>query len=174
MRVAVDQRFAASPAAVLRALTDPVYVARLGELPQVADPALLEQHRDGDRLTQRVRYRFAGDLPRAVTKVLDPARLVWVEETTYDLAASVGRFRIAPEHYADRLRCSGDVHLDADGGGTRRRVVADLVVRYPVVGGRVERAIASGLEEHLAAEVALVADHLAGAGGRDGSGPRHP
>jgi len=147
---------------VLAALVDPAFLAALGALPKISSPTLLDQQRDGDRIVQRVRYRFTGDLSRAVTAVLDPAKLSWVDETTYDLAGRSATFRIIPDAYGDRLRCSGTHRFTAPpDGGTRRTVDGRLEVSYPLVGGRIERALASGLEEHLTAEAELLASHLA-------------
>jgi hypothetical protein len=97
-----------------------------------------------------------------VTRVLDPSRLVWVDETTWELAAATATFRILPEHYANRLRCSGRQRVVARGDGARRTVEGDLTVSYPLVGRAVERAILSGLHDHLAGEAELLRRRLAG------------
>lgn len=157
MRLSLSQRIDGSPAEVVSVLTDPSFVGEMRALPRIADPELIEHRTDGGRLHQQIRYRFAGQLPPAVTAVLDPQRLVWVAETVFDLAAGTATFRIVPEHYANRLRCAGTHAFEADGADrTVRRISGELSVRYPFVGGRIERAIASGIADHLADEAALV------------------
>jgi hypothetical protein len=162
VRFSVQQDLAGTPAEVLDVLADPGFVPELGALPKVGTPELLEHRVEGSRLQQRVRYRFTGDLSPAVTRVLDPSRLVWVDDTTWDLDAATASFRIVPDHYANRLRCSGRQRVVARGDGARRTVEGDLTVSYPLVGRAVERAILSGLEDHLDAEAALLARRLAG------------
>jgi hypothetical protein len=162
VRFSVQQDLAGTPAEVLDVLADPGFVPELGALPKVGTPELLEHRVEGSRLHQRVRYRFTGDLSPAVTRVLDPSRLVWVDDTTWDLDAATASFRIVPDHYANRLRCSGRQRVVARGDGARRTVEGDLTVSYPLVGRAVERAILSGLEDHLDAEAALLARRLAG------------
>jgi len=162
VRFSVLQDLAGTAAEVLDVLADPGFVPQLGALPKVGTPELLEHRVDGGRLHQRVRYRFTGDLSSAVTRVLDPSRLVWVDETTWDLAAATATFRIVPEHYANRLRCSGRQRLADRADGARRTVEGDLAVSYPLVGRAVERAILSGFEDHLAGEAELLARRLAG------------
>src|SRR3546814_9650994 len=49
-----------------------------------------------------------------------PARLTWVEHATHDLATCTTTFRMVPDHYADRFRCSGSYRFEADGTGARR------------------------------------------------------
>lgn len=156
MRFRLDQDLPGSVEEVESALTDPRFLAELAALPKLGEPEVLESTREGERVRQRVRYRFAGKLSPVVTKVLDPARLVWVDETTYDLRAHTATFRILPEHYANRLRCSGTYRFTTQGDGTRRTAEGDLVVSYPLVGRAVERAIVSGLEEHMGDEADLL------------------
>jgi hypothetical protein len=161
VRFSLDQDLPGSVEEVLAVLADPGFVPELGALPKVGPPELLEHRVADGTLHQRVRYRFTGALSPAVTRVIDPARLVWVDDTTYDLAAGTATFRILPEHYANRLRCSGRYRFSPRPVGCRRSVEGDLTVSYPLVGRAVERAILSGLEEHLGAEADLVGRWLA-------------
>ncbi len=161
MRFSVDSTFPGTVDEVLGVLLDPRLLAELGDLPKVSAPEVLEHRIDGDHAVQRVRYRFTGDLSSAVTRVLDPSKLTWVDETTYDLAARQASFRIVPDHYANRLRASGTYHFEEGADGCRRQAAGDLVVSYPIVGRAVERAILSSLEEHLDAEVGVVTRLLA-------------
>jgi hypothetical protein len=161
VRFSLDQDLAGTVEEVLAVLSDPGFVPELGALPKVGRPELLEHRVADGTLHQRVRYRFTGALSPAVTRVVDPARLVWVDDTTYDLGAGTATFRILPEHYANRLRCSGRYRFRSTGGGCRRSIEGDLTVSYPLVGRAVERAILSGLEEHLGAEADLIGRWLA-------------
>lgn len=166
MRFALDQRFAGPVEEVFGVFTDPAFLATLGELPKLDRPEVLDQRTEGDLVHQRVRYRFVGTLSPTVSRVLDPSRLVWVDETTYDTSARSATFRILPEHYANRLTCSGTYRFSEDGDGqTLRHTEGDLRVSYPIVGRAVERAIVSGLSEHLRDEGRLVERWLAGTTG---------
>ncbi|CAN5618121.1 hypothetical protein BH18ACT1_BH18ACT1_16060 [soil metagenome] len=160
MRFSVESTLPGSVPEVLAILLDPGFLAELCDLPKVSAPEVLEHRADERSAFQRVRYRFTGSLSSAVTRVLDPGRLTWVDETTWDLEAGTGTFRILPDHYANRLRCSGTYRLDPIESGCRRRAAGDLVVSYPIVGRAVERAIVGGLEEHLEAEVELITRRL--------------
>jgi hypothetical protein len=161
VRFSLDQDLAGTVEEVLEVLADPGFVPELGALPKVGPPELLEHRLADGTLHQRVRYRFTGALSPAVTRVIDPSRLVWVDDTTYDLAAGTATFRIRPEHYATRLKCSGRHRFTPRPGGCRRRIEGDLTVSYPLVGRAVERAILSGLEEHLGSEADLIGRWLA-------------
>lgn len=156
MRFQLDQALPGSIDEVLAAFTDPGYLQSLGQLGKVGAPEVLDQTREGDVVRQQVRYRFTGDLSPAVTSVIDREKFVWIDEHTFDLAAASASFRIVPEHYAERLRCGGTERFHRIAEGTNRHVEAELIVKWPIVGGLVERAIVSGLKEHLAEEAMLI------------------
>lgn len=165
MRFEVMQHFAGSPAAVAAAFTDPALYAALGALSKVGEPELLEHRVRGDQVHLEIRYRFTGDLAPAARAILDPAKLTWVELSDHDLSTGAVAFTLRPDNYGDRMSCAGTCRFDAGpaGTGTTRTVAGDLKVRAPLVAGQVERAIVSGLREHLDAEVAVVDDFVAGA-----------
>ena len=117
---------------------------------------MLDRRQLGDVVNMRVRYRFTGDLNSAARRIIDPSRLSWVEDSTHDLARREVVFRMDPDHYADRFRAHGGYRFVPDDVGTRRIADGEVVIRVPVVGGRAERAIVSGITEHLQDETALV------------------
>jgi hypothetical protein len=155
VRFELEHRLPGPVDEVLDVLVDPDFVPRLAALPRV-EPQLLDHRAEGRVVRQRVRYRFTGDLPGAVTAVLDPDRLTWVDDVAYDLAQATSSFRIVPDHYPQRLSCAGTMRFVGQGDRSTRRVHGELRVRYPLVGRTAERAILAGIEEHLAAEVDLI------------------
>jgi hypothetical protein len=163
-RFSLLQRFAASPDDVARAFVEPGFYALLDTLPNLGEPAVLAREVVDDHVRLRIRYRFTGSLSSAARAVLDPSRLTWVEESDHDLAGRRTTFRLVADHYADRLRCSGEYRFRADGAGTIREATGEIQVRTPLVGGRVERALISGIQAHLEDEVAVVERWLSGAG----------
>lgn len=166
MRFDIAQRVAVPVDVVVAAYTDPAFYATLEGLPKISSPELLTRDVDGDVVHLRIRYRFTGDLSAAVRAVVDPRKLSWVEDATHDTARHAVRFRMEPDHYADRFTCRGSYRFEADGpAATVRRGSGDLTVRVPLVGRRAEEAIVAGLEEHLAAEGPLVERWAARDGG---------
>jgi hypothetical protein len=163
MRFQIEQRIAGPVEAVARIYTEPSFYELVGELPKLGKPEVLERREDGSLVHLAVRFRFTGNLSPAVTAVVDPAKLTWVEESVHDLDQYAVTFRMNPDHYTDRLRSQGAVHYEPDGEGvTRRLTEGELAVKVPLllgggkVGGVVEGAIVSGLREHLAAEIEVV------------------
>jgi hypothetical protein len=161
MDFTVTQDFTAGPDAVAAAYASAELYEHLVGLPKLDAPEVLDLRVDGDLVRLRLRYRFVGDLSPAVTAVIDPAKLTWVESSTHDLARRTVSYELLPDHYPDRLQSSGTCSISTAGSGCTRTVRGRLKVRALVVGGAVERAIVSGLREHLADEVAIV-DRVAG------------
>jgi hypothetical protein len=67
-----------------------------------------------------------------------------------------------PDHYGHLLKASGTfrLHPSAGGPGTRRTAEGELRVSVPLVGGKVERAIVSGLQEHAEREQVVLEEWL--------------
>ncbi len=166
MEFQLQQEFSAPLGAVEAAYLDPDLLARLAALPDLGHPELLEHIDEDDTVRRRVRYQFTGHLGGAVTAVVDRERLTWVEESVHDRATHRGAFRIHPDHYGSLLQCSGTVALVPAPAGTTRRTAGVLSVRFPLLGGQVERAIVSGLRDHAAAEARVVQQWLDEAGRR--------
>jgi hypothetical protein len=70
-----------------------------------------------------------------------------------------------PDHYAERLECSGEYALVAAGpDATMQHMEGDLRVNYPVVGRLAERGIVVGLKEHITQEAHVVERWVADGG----------
>lgn len=156
MDFTIEQRLAGDVDSVEAVLLDPSYTAARSELPKLGDPEMLELTRDGDTVRQRVRLRFTAQLSSAVTAVVDPERLTWIDDATWDTAAHRAEHTVVPDHYADRLQCTYSETLFADGDGTRRVLDGRLRVKVVLVAGLVERAIVSGLRDYASAETPLL------------------
>lgn len=158
MHFEVVQRLHAPIEAVEAALVDPDFLAALAKLPKLGRPVLLEQRPMGDRVFQRVRYDFAGDLSSTVKTFIDPARLSWVEESTQDRQTHLTDIAIVPDYYSSIFECFGIIRLEVDDtdGMTVRTAAGEVNVRVPLFGGKAEAAIISGLREHADLEAEML------------------
>ena len=153
--------FSAPPSEVVAALVDRAYLEAMGQLKDLGAPEVRSQTNDGLVVTQELLFRFTGKLPGAVTRVIDTAKLSWIEHDEITLRSSSCRYRMVPVHYQKFFRCQGtwivEPHRAGSIEGSRRVIEGDMKVNSPVpfVGGQVEKAIVSGLRERLAAEPAV-------------------
>lgn len=156
MRFRVDNPIALARSVVEEAFLDPAFYHSLGEMPNIRAPDLLSLVEEGDEVHLRLRYAFNGSLSPAARRVLDPDKITWVHEETVHRGAHRSEFRMIPDHYRARMTCSGTIELEDVGGTTNQRIEGDLVIRYPLVGPLVERAILMGMRQHLAEEARLL------------------
>ncbi len=161
MRFQIHQEFPGALDQVEEALVDPAFLEMLGGLPKLGRPELVSQVVEGPVVHQEVRYRFTGQLSPPVRRVVEPDRLTWVERSTLDRRTHRSSWHIVPDHYKHLLRCSGTFQLEASAPRVTRRLTdAEIKVGIPLVGGKVEAAIVSGLREHAGAEEQVMADWL--------------
>jgi hypothetical protein len=162
VRFDLTQTIAAPVDEVARAYASAELYEALGGTDKLGPPDVLDRSADGDVVTLRIRYQFVADLSPAVTAVVDPKKLTWVEHSVHDLSARTVAVTLHPDHYADRLRCTGRYGYTARGEATVRQIDGELKVKALLVAGAVEKAIVSGLKEHLEAEAPQVEAYLRG------------
>ena len=157
MEFVVEQPIAASPDDVEAAFLDRDFYAALGDIPDIAPPEIVGWHEHDGVTELALRYRFTGQIAPAVRAVLDPNKLIWVQESTVDHHTHRTTFTMKPEHYGSRLDCAGSyVFEPGPDGSTLQRVTGRVKVHFPLVGGTVEKAIVNGLREHIQSEAAIV------------------
>lgn len=164
MHFTIEQRFPAPPAQVVAAYVNPELYPTFTGLSKVSTPEVLDITRTGDDVHVRLRMRFIADVSPAVTAVIDPTKISWVQDEHYDLSTRRATVEFQPDNYADRFSCRGGysfVDDPAHPGGTLRTIEGDLKIRVLLVGGQAEKAMVSGLTEHFAEEQPLVTRWLA-------------
>lgn len=152
----LTQNFAAALDVIDAAFVDRSLLETMDQLLKIGSVEVLTQSRSGEVVRQRVRYQFTAELSGAVRRVIDPDKLTWVEESVIDLATHTSSCRILPDNYAKLLEGSYEARLEATGSGTCRTATGQIIVGVPFVGGKVERAIVSGLEENATSQAGLV------------------
>lgn len=162
MDFTLEQRFTQSPDEVALALIEPRLLEQMTKLPLLAEATVLATERKGDLVRQSVRYRFEAELSSAVRRVIDPAKLTWVEMGEHDLLAGLSRFEIRPDYYSDLLqgRYTARVTPGGDDSECTRRVKGMIKVKVLLVGGRVENAIIGSLRDLAKAQQKIVEDWI--------------
>lgn len=149
---------------VAGAFCDPDLFEQLHDLPNVGTPEVLSCERHGYAVRLEVRYHFTGALSPDARSVIDPTELTWVEVSHHDLRAHHVTYVLTPDHYVDRFTCMGAHWFTPEPGHTSvtlRHSDGNVKAKIPLVGDAVERALVSGLREHLQAELPVVGRFLA-------------
>ena len=160
MDFTIAVRLVHPPTAVQDAFLDPDFLAITATLPKIGGAEVLELSRAADTARLRVRYRFTAPLSKAVTRVIDPDKLTWVDDARFDLTTMRAEHVMLPDNYADRLEAAYVSTLATHGTGTTWTVSGSLTVHAPLVGGKVAGVIVDGLREHAAAQGAVLDEWL--------------
>ena len=153
MQFEIEHTIAAPRHVVEIGLGDPGFYEVFGGMPDVSAPTLLDRTEKDGVIEVRVRCAFTGELSAAVTAVIDPSKLSWVSTITLRPSNHMAELSLTPDHYGDRVECSA-VYLfkEAADASTHEVVDGDLVVHFPLVAGKVERAILGGIKQYVAGE----------------------
>ena len=158
----LTQQIDAPADAVDEALVNPDFLVRMAELPKLGSAEVVSVERDRESVQLAVRYLFQAELSSAVTKVVDPDKLTWVEESSVDLAAHETACVIKPDNYSNLLQGSYDAAIVAAGSASVRTITGRIKVKVPLLGGKVEKAIVGGLSENASAQALLLSSFIAG------------
>ena len=156
MRFEIQELIRAPREAVMKAVADPHLYESMGSMPSLGPPSVLDCSEKGGVTSMRIRYRFEGQLSRAARAVLDPQKMTWVVELEVDAQKYHVAFRMLPDHYADRMKCSGEYRFEEKGDTTAQIMQGEMVVSVPLVAGVVERAIMIGFREHMNEQAKVV------------------
>lgn len=161
MKFSIGQNVAVTPDVAVAAYATPAFYE--DRVPG-GDIALVEvvSHQDaGPQARIEVRYQFTGSVSSAVRAVIDPAKMSWVTRTDIDKPQGRTTFTVLPDHYPQRLDCSGNFTFTEGASGPGTTVVTvggDLKVHVFLVSRTVEQLIVSGLRTYLEAEIASLPD----------------
>lgn len=118
---------------------------------------LLEHRVDPDGARYRLRHGLSStDLPPLVTALV--AGDIVIERTETLVRKDVGRYagNVSVDVRGTPASAAGGMRLvDLDGGSSELDVYADVTVNVPLIGGRIEAAIAEQVKKLLAAETAF-------------------
>jgi hypothetical protein len=143
----LHQRIDAPVDAIEAALVDPAFLARMDELPKLGSAEVVRNDRAGDVVHLAVRYLFQAELSSAVTRVVDPDKLTWVEESECDLVAHRTTCVIKPDNYANLLQGSYEATIEASAASSARTITGRVKGKVPEIGGKVLTTCVGGLAE---------------------------
>lgn len=164
MKFSVVADAAVPPERARVAYADPAFYEGRPAAGDISIEGVVGHRTEGARTTLEVRYRFTGSVSPAVRAVVDPAKLSWVTRTVFE-GSGPARFSVQPDHYPDRLSCSGSFHFagaQSGPGATRVQIDGEVKVRVLLVGRTVEQVIVTGLRAYLNDEVARLAGFASG------------
>jgi hypothetical protein len=162
--------YEAPAAAVYAMLVDAEFQARRAEAGKPEHAEVAVEPGPGSGATVRVTRRLAVDLPGFVQKLT--GRTVTLSEVVR-WPDGTGGERVGALHAAiagQPASVDGTLRVAGTGGTSTVTMEAEIKVRVPLVGGKVERFVSDMLDKLMATEEKLGRAWLAGAGGTENSG----
>jgi hypothetical protein len=164
VKFSVGQSVAVAPDAAVAAYGNPAFYEDRAPSGDISLVEVVSHEDTGAGVRIEVRYQFTGSVSSAVRAVIDPTKMSWVTRTDIDKTQRRTSFTVLPDHYPDRLDCSGTFTF-AEGasgpGATVITIAGDLTVHVFLVGRTVEQLIVTGLRNYLEAEVSTLPDFIA-------------
>jgi hypothetical protein len=164
VRFSIGQNVAVAPDAAVAAYADPAFYENRAPSGDITLVEVVSHEDRGDQARMAVRYQFTGNVSSAVRAIIDPAKMSWITRTDIDKAQRRTSFTVLPDHYPDRLDCSGTFSFTEAASGPEGSVITiagDLKVHVFLVAKTVEQLIVNGLRTYLEAEVATLPDFTA-------------
>lgn len=154
-------RFDQTPHDVAGVMLDQAYQRSLGDVGELEARELLEQRQEGEVTIRRVRCVLGG-ISGPAKRFLGGRDPAWVEEATWSPAEMRWSWVIRPEFAGELLDARGAIEVEADGGGTLRRVTGLVAVKVPLYGSRIEGFIVEGIKDAYDEEAERLATWLGG------------
>jgi len=98
------------------------------------------------------------ELPRFVQKALGSRQLTYEQHSTLDRGSNTLSWTVLLPVMRDKVTVQGKTRVMTHGSGSRRTVDGEVSVRIPLVGGRVEKAIAERFQESFGRAANIVRD----------------
>jgi hypothetical protein len=164
VKFSIGQNVAVASDAAVAAYGNPAFYEDRAPSGDISLVEVVSHEDTGTQARIEVRYQFTGSLSSAARAVIDPAKMSWITRTDIDKAQRRTTFTVLPDHYPDRLDCSGTfTFAEAASGpaGTVITIAGDLRVHVFLVSRTVEQIIVTGLCNYLEAEISTLPDFTA-------------
>lgn len=116
---------------------------------------LISERDDGGVIERRLKYELGFELPGFVASALGSKRLAYEQVNRLDLANGRMTWQVTLPGVGDRAKVSGVTTMVPSAGGCTRTVEGTIEVKVPLIGGRVEKAVAAKFRESMTEVVAL-------------------
>jgi len=160
VRFDFEQRWTAAPDEVVEIYLDESFWTGLTDLAATSTPEVLDISRTADRAVVRLHYVLSVELPKEAARFIDPDEVAWIEQTTWDLDTRTAKVEFIPDQAGKLLKASAGATLGTQGDDTVRDIRGEVKVHIPLLGGRVEKVIVEGVNDHLGEETEAVRARL--------------
>lgn len=160
MKYADRNQYAIPVDTVLRAFTDPDFFQRKYQAQGAGDIRQLSHEHNGNQfaITFSRTIAVGVNLPAFASKHV-PERITLIQTDRWDLAARRGTLDIRFDGLPATVKC--DMHLTDANGGTEHELEFEITVKVPLIGKKLEKLLAEGLQKTFQRDSGIAAELLA-------------
>lgn len=168
MRLEIVDDFPCEPDTLFALFTSEALATRVRESSSSRREDLAERM-DGDVLVRSTRISPRRELPSMLTKLLGPAGLAYTQTDRFHAPTRTITWELDVERSQGRASITGTVRVLPAPAGCRRLVQAEVIVRLPLVGGRIEEHVGAEIRRTYARSAGLLRELLEAEGPRSDS-----
>jgi hypothetical protein len=158
VRLSLAHSFDAPPDQVAQILLDPRFQRSLGDIGALREREVLSQDSTPTGVERRVRCVLDVEMNGVARRFLGDGDPAWVEVAVWDSGSRTWTWHIEPEMGADLLDAKGTTRIVEAGSGAEKLIEAEVKVRVPLYGAKVEGWIAEGLRKAYDQEADRIAE----------------
>lgn len=145
---------------VLKAFTDPAFFERKYQAQGAEDIQQLRHEQTGNRFTITFSrtVEVEVNLPGFASKHV-PERITLIQTDSWDLDARRGSLDIRFDGMPASVKC--EMQLEDNGGSTLHALDFDIAVKVPLIGKKLEKLLADGLQKTFQRDSRIAAELLA-------------
>lgn len=157
MKFDIKARYPAPSAVVLKMFMDKDFHAKKLQVLGIAKSRVLDHAASGDDFRIKVERKVPLNAPGMIKKFI-PAEATVVSEEKWNRASKSGSVKVEPAGVPVEIRCTA--RLADDAKGCTITYAFEVTARVPLVGGALEKFIASDMETKFAEEAKAAATLL--------------
>ncbi len=150
MKLHLEHHFPGDPALYWQAYNDDALDQKMASAGNSTREQLSRDVADGV-VTLVQRFHIDIDLPTAVRKLIGSDRLSYDQQSVIDEANNRIQWKVTPPVQQDRVKAEGVVTITPTAEGVTRVIDGDVIVKVPLVGGQIEKAIVNAIEQGYSA-----------------------
>ena len=151
----VTSEFPAPPEAVWAVFDSEEYQAKLRAQSGLLK-TVLEEREEGGIVHRRTKVEREKPLPKIFAKALGSDRLTYFQVDRFDAQTNTLEWRVEVPAMGERLSVGGVTRMEVIPTGSRRVLRGEVTVKIPVLGKRMEKAVAEDFQASAERAVALV------------------
>lgn len=162
MRFHMEHQFNWPTEKIVEILKSGQYLVPMDKMPNVNEYREVSVERKGSKIFKKCEWCVHGKIPKMAQKVIRPEMLTFIENTVWDDETTTFTTKIIPHFFKNQFDCRTQSKWGSAGEGkTVRKFQGNIIIKFPLIGPPVEKAIIQQLKANNDRNAVLVREALA-------------